>query len=257
MTLIPLGIIASPIAAFGPEDVGMFPPTAAAKSFINFDGQGFLINGKRVFIASGSMHYARVPRALWAGRLLKMKRAGFNTVETYIFWSYQESRQGQFNFKGRHNLAAFLTLVHKLGMYAILRVGPYCDGEWSQGGWPVWLRFIPGLAVREGDKPFLNAVNGYFNKLLPIVAAGQINHGGPVIMVQLENEDSQGWGNVIPNAYYKFLYTKARAMGLEVPMFFSGMHHGTNAAGAGPWSTRNRTCPWLRACDKINVMIHT
>ena len=245
LALMAVVILSPPAAAFGPEDVGMFPPTAAAKSSINFDGKGFIIRGKRVFIASGSLHYARVPRALWAGRLLKMKRAGFNTVETYVFWSYQEPQKGQFNFKGRHNLAAFLKLVHQLDMYAILRIGPYCDGEWSQGGWPVWLRFIPGLAVREGDKPFLNAVNGYFNKLLPIVAAGQINHGGPVIMVQLENEDSQGWGNVIPNAYYKFLYTKARAMGLDVPMFFSGMHHGTNAAGAGPWSTRNRTCPWL------------
>jgi beta-galactosidase len=231
--------------AFGPDDVGMFPPTVPARPYINFDGRGFIIHGRRIFIASGSMHYARVPRALWAGRLLKMKRAGFNTVETYIFWSYQEPRAGQFDFKGRHNLAAFLNLVHKLGLYAILRVGPYCDGEWSQGGWPVWLRFIPGLAVRRADKPFLNAVNGYFNKLLPIVAAHQINHGGAVIMVQLENEDSQGWGNVIPNGYYKFLYAKARAMGIDVPMFFSGMHHGTNAAGAGPWSTRHRTCPWL------------
>ena len=243
--LAPFLATAYPIAAFGPEDVGMFPSTAAARPYIHFDGKGFVIAGKRVFIASGSMDYARVPRALWASRLLKMKRAGFNTVETYIFWSYQEPREGQFDFKGRHNLAAFLTLVHKLGFYAILRVGPYCDGEWNQGGWPVWLRFIPGLAVREADKPFLNAVNSYFNKLLPIVAANQINHGGAVIMVQLENEDSQGWGNVLPNGYFKFLYTKARAMGLDVPMFFSGMHHGTNAAGAGPWSTRNRTCPWL------------
>jgi beta-galactosidase len=234
-----------PVAAFGPEDVGMFPATAVARPYIHFDGKGFVINGRRTFIASGSMHYARVPRALWADRLLKMKRAGFNTVETYIFWSYQEPREGKCDFKGRHNLAAFLALVHKLGLYAILRVGPYCDGEWSQGGWPVWLRFIPGIAVREADKPFLDAVNSYFNKLLPIVAANQINHGGAVIMVQLENEDSQGWGNVIPNGYYKFLYTKARAMGLDVPMFFSGMHHGTNAAGAGPWSTRDRTCPWL------------
>ena len=235
----------APVGAFGPEDVGMFPPTAAVKPYFNFDGKGFIIRGKRVFIASGSLHYQRVPRALWKSRLLKMKRAGFNCVQTYIFWSYQEPREGQFNFKGRHNLGAFLKLVHSMGFYAILRIGPYCNGEWSQGGWPVWLRFIPGLAVREDDKPFINAVNTYYNKLLPIVAANEINHGGPVIMVQLENEDSQGWGNVLPNNYYKFLYNKARAMGIDAPMYFSGMHHGNSPAGPGPWSTKNRTDPWF------------
>jgi beta-galactosidase len=232
-------------AAFGPEDVAMFPPTAAVKPYFNFDGKGFIIRGKRVFIASGSLHYQRVPRALWKSRLLKMKRAGFNCVQTYIFWSYQEPREGQFNFKGRHNLAAFLKLVHQMGFYAIVRLGPYCNGEWSQGGWPVWLRFIPGLAVREDDKPFIDAVNSYYNKLLPIIAANQINHGGPIIMAQLENEDSQGWGDVLPNNYYKFLYHKARSMGIDVPMYFSGMHHGNSPAGPGPWSTKNRTCPWF------------
>lgn len=236
---------AVPVAAFGPEDVGMFPPTPAVKPYFNFDGKGFIIRGKRVFIASGSMHYQRVPRALWKSRLLKMKRAGFNCVQTYIFWSYQEQRKGQFNFKGRHNLAAFLKLVHSMGFYAILRIGPYCNGEWSQGGYPVWLRFIPGLAVREDDKPYIDVVTSYYNKLLPIVAANEINHGGPVIMVQLENEDSQGWGNVLPNNYYKFLYNKARAMGIDVPMYFSGMHHGNSPAGPGPWSTKNRTDPWF------------
>ncbi len=245
LILLLTGIWRAQVLALGPEDEGMFPPTAVAKPYFNFDNKGFIIRGRRVFIASGSLHYERVPRALWASRLLKMKRAGFNTVQTYIFWSYQEPREGQFDFKGRHNLAAFLHLVHQMGFYAVLRVGPYCNGEWSQGGFPVWLRFIPGLAVREGDPPFLDAVNSYFNHLLPIVAANQINHGGPVIMVQLENEDPQGWGDVLPNKYYKYLYSKARAMGIDVPMYFSGMHHGNSPAGPGPWSSSGRTCPWF------------
>ncbi len=245
VAVIMLACHAAPVAAFGPEDVAMFPPTAAAKPYIDFDGKGFIIRGKRVFIASGSLHYQRVPRALWASRLLKMKRAGFNCVQTYIFWSYQEPRKGEFDFKGRHNLAAFLKLVHKMGFYAILRIGPYCNGEWSQGGWPVWLRFIPGMAVREDDKPFIRAVNSYYNKLLPIVAANQINRGGPVIMAQLENEDSDGWGNVLPNNYYRYLYSKTRGMGIDVPMYFSGMHHGNSPAGPGPWSTKNRSSPWF------------
>ncbi len=224
---------------------GMFPPLPAAKPFINFDGKGFIIHGKRVFVASGSLPYARVPRALWANRLLKMKRAGFNCVQTYVFWNFQEPRKGHFDFKGRHNLQAFLTLVKKMGFYAILRVGPYDCGEWDSGGFPVWLRFIPGLAIREYNPPFIKQLGKYFDKLLPIVAANQINHGGPVIMMQMENEDRQGWGAVLPNRYYKFMYHKALQEGIDVPMFFSGMHHGFSPAGVGPWSSKTRTSPWF------------
>ncbi len=224
---------------------GMFPPLPAAKPFINFDGKGFIIHGKRVFVASGSLQYERVPRALWANRLLKMKRAGFNCVETYVYWNFQEPRKGQFDFKGRHNLQAFLTLVNKMGFYAILRVGPYDCGEWDSGGFPVWLRFIPNLAIREYNKPFIKQLGKYFDKLLPIVAANQINHGGPVIMMQMENEDRQGWGAVLPNKYYKFMFHKARQQGIDVPMFFSGMHHGFSPAGVGPWSSKGRISPWF------------
>jgi beta-galactosidase len=226
-------------------NAGMFPPLPQAKAFINFDGKGFIIRGKRVFVASGSLQYERVPRALWANRLLKMKRAGFNCVETYVYWNFQEPRQGKFDFKGRRNLQAFLTLVKKMGFYAILRVGPYDCGEWDSGGLPVWLRFIPGLAIREYNKPFIKQLGIYFDKLLPLVAANQINVGGPVIMMQLENEDPQGWGAVLPNKYYKFMFHKARQQGIDVPMFFSGMHHGFSPAGVGPWSSKGRSSPWF------------
>ncbi len=227
-----------------PAHASFFPPRGNAGKFINFDGRGFIINGKRVFLASGSLHYERVPRALWKNRLLKMKRDGFNCVQTYIFWSYQEPRKGQFKFHGRRNLAAFLHLVKKMGFYAILRVGPYSNGEWNSGGLPIWLKFIPGLNIRQGDAPFLQAVGGYFDKLLPIVAANQISHGGPVIMVQLENEDSAGWGAVLPTPYYQYLYHKAISLGITVPMFFSGQHHGASPAGVGPWPSQNRSSPW-------------
>ncbi|MGC9258870.1 MAG: beta-galactosidase [Phycisphaerae bacterium] len=222
----------------------IFPPQPSARKFINFDGRGFIINGKRIFLASGSLHYERVPRALWKNRLLKMKRDGFNCIQTYIFWSYQEPRKGQFNFHGRRNLAAFLHLVKQTGCYAIVRVGPYCNGEWNSGGLPVWLKFIPDLAIRQGDPRFLHAVGRYFDKLLPIVAANEITHGGPVIMVQLENEDSAGWGAVLPNRYYRYLYHKALSEGIDVPIFFSGQHHGASPAGVGPWISQYRTSPW-------------
>jgi beta-galactosidase len=131
-----------------------------------------------------------------------------------------------------------------MGFYCILRVGPYSNGEWNSGGLPIWLKFIPGMNIRQGDPPFLHAVGQYFDKLLPIVAANEINHGGPVILVQLENEDSAGWGAVLPNRYYRYLYQKALSLGIDVPMFFSGQHHGASPAGVGPWSSQYRTSPW-------------
>lgn len=226
-------------------DDGIFPPSSAAKPFINFDGRGFLIGGKREFIASGSLHYPRVPRALWRDRLLRIKRAGFNTVQTYAFWNYHEPKEGKWDFSGEKDLDAFLKLIHELDMYAIVRPGPYVCAEWDSGGYPVWLRFKPGVIVREDNPQFEAAVDRWLEKVMPIIVANQINHGGSVIMVQLENEHPKGWGKEMPNGYFRHLRDKAVALGLEVPYFFSGLHHGDDPAGNEPWDTSGRTNPWF------------
>ena len=209
----------------------LFPSATVAKPFIDYDARGFLINGKRTFIASAGMEYARLPRALWHDRLLRLKRAGFNVIEMYTFWNFHEPKEGRFNFAGDHDLNAFLQLIKSMGMYAIVRVGPYYCGEWDMGGYPIWLRFKPGLRVREDNPQFLSAVNKYFDKLMPIVSKNQINHGGAVIMVQLENEHRAGWGTVLPNNYFKHLRDKTVSLGLQVPYFFSGLHSGNDPAG--------------------------
>ncbi len=224
----------------------IFPAAPAARSAIDFDSRGFLIRGKRTFIVSAGMEYARVPRALWRDRLLRLKRAGFNCVEMYTFWNWHEPQEGRFNFTGDHDLDAYLKLVHRMGLYAIVRVGPYYCAEWNSGGYPLWLRFKPGLRVREDDPPFEQAVGGFFDRLIPIVAANQINHGGSVILVQLENEDPQGWGTEEPNDYFTFLQRKALALGLQVPYFFSGLHHGSDPAGDAPdLDDAARPNPWF------------
>ncbi len=226
-------------------DDGIFPPAPTAAPFINFDGRGFLVNGKRTFIASGGMEYARVPHQLWRDRLLRMKRAGLNCVEVYTFWNFHEPQKGQFNFTGDGDLDAFLKTVKSLGMYAICRVGPYYCAEWDSGGYPVWLRFEPGVRVRENNPQFLADVDSFWDKLITIVAANQIHRGGSVILVQLENEDPQGWGKEMPNSYFTHLRDKAVALGLQVPYFFSGLHHGGDPAGDNPWSSQGRTNPWF------------
>ena len=224
---------------------GIFPPAPAAKAAIDFDGRGFLIDGKRTPILSAGMEYARVPRALWRDRLLRLKRAGFNCVEMYTFWNWHEPKERQFDFQGDHDLDAFLKLIHEMGMYAICRVGPYYCAEWDGGGYPVWLRFKPGVHVRTDDPQFLAAMDPFFDKLIPIVAANQINRGGAVVLVQLENEHLAGGGTDLPSAYFKHLQAKALALGLQVPYFFSGLHHGGDPAGNHSWDSVGRTNPWM------------
>ncbi len=209
----------------------IFPPSKEASAFINYDKRGFIINGKRTFIVSAGIEYARVPRELWKDRLLRLKRGGYNTVEIYTFWNYHEAEEGKFNFSGGRDLDAFLKLVNKMNMFAIVRVGPYYCGEWNFGGYPIWLKFKPGLVARKDNAPFLDATDRFFDKLIPIVAQNQIHEGGPVIMVQLENEHPESWGTIVPNNYFSHLIKKSTSLGLQVPYFFSGLHPGNDPAG--------------------------
>jgi beta-galactosidase len=224
----------------------MFRSAETARSTIDFDERGFLIHGRRTFIVSAGMEYARVPRELWRDRLLRLKRGGFNTVEIYTFWNFHEPQEGQFVFSGDHDLDAFLKLVHELNMYVIARVGPYYCAEWDQGGYPLWLRFKPDVLVRQPNGAFERYVDRFFDKLIPIIAANQVNRGGSVILVQLENEHPAGWGTDMPNSYFTHLREKALSLGLEVPYFFSGLHHASDPAGdAASFDDSTRPNPWL------------
>ncbi|MFT4156257.1 beta-galactosidase [Parafilimonas sp.] len=217
--------------AYSQSNDHIFPAAETAKKYIDFDQKGFIIYGRRTFIVSAGLEYARVPRGLWKDRLLRLKMAGFNCVEIYTFWNYHEPREGKFDFSGDHDLNAFLQLVHSLGMYCIARIGPYYCAEWNFGGYPIWLRFKENLKVREPNAVFEKCVDHFFDTLMHIVFRNQVNHGGPVIMVQLENEHPLGWGTAIPNVYFEHLKFYALDKGLEVPYFFSGLHHDSDPAG--------------------------
>lgn len=224
----------------------IFPPSKEASAFINYDKRGFIIKGKRIFIVSAGIEYARVPRELWKDRLVRLKRGGYNAVEIYTFWNFHEAEESKFNFSGDRDLNAFLKLVADLGMFSIVRVGPYYCGEWNFGGYPIWLKFKPGLVARKDNRPFLDATDRFFEKLIPIVAQNQIHRGGSVIMVQLENEHPESWGTVVPNAYFRHLIDKTVSLGLQVPYFFSGLHPGNDPAGnKRNLDDPNRPNPWF------------
>ncbi len=229
-------------AARANDDI--FPPLPAAKATIDFDGRGFIIHGKREFIASGSVHMGRLPRAQWRDTFLKLKAAGFNTVQTYVFWNYFELQQGKVDFTGERDLGAFLQTAQECGLYATVRVGPYSCAEWDGGGYPVWLRFVPGVIVRGPEPTYLKAMDEWWDQLLPIVAAHQIHHGGNVILVQLENEHPGGWGTDMPDDYFKSMLAKAHEYHIEVPTFFSGLHHGHDSMGPTPIDNTLRKTPW-------------
>ncbi|WP_083997304.1 glycoside hydrolase family 35 protein [Chryseobacterium angstadtii] len=148
----------------------------------------FLLNGKPFNIYSGEMHYPRVPSQYWKHRLQMIKAMGLNTVTTYVFWNYHEESPGKWNFRGEKDLKKFIKTAQEVGLYVIIRPGPYVCAEWEFGGYPWWLQKDKDLEIRTDNKAFLEQCENYINQLAKQIVPMQINNGGPVIMIQAENE---------------------------------------------------------------------
>ena len=149
---------------------------------------GFYLDGKPFKIISGSIHYFRTVPQYWKDRMLKLKAMGCNTVETYIPWNMHEKRKGEFCFDGILDLVGFVRLAESLGLYVILRPSPYICAEWEFGGLPAWLLKEDGMRLRAYYEPFLKHVREYYDVLFPMITPLQITQGGPVILMQVENE---------------------------------------------------------------------
>jgi len=149
----------------------------------------FLLDGKPFQIISGEMHPARIPREYWRHRIQMAKAMGCNTIAVYIFWNYQESAPGVFDFAtGNKDVAAFIRLCKEEGMWVLLRPGPYVCAEWDWGGLPPYLLKIPDIKVRCHDPRYMSAVARYVTRLSKEIVPLQCDHGGPILMVQVENE---------------------------------------------------------------------
>lgn len=151
------------------------------------DGQFYLEN-ETIQLICGEMHYPRIPQEYWRDRLQRAKAMGLNTVSAYVFWNYHERQPGVFDFDGQADLAKFVTMAHEEGLYVILRPGPYVCAEWDFGGYPSWLLKEKGMVYRSNDEKFLLACNRYINRLGKELSHLTIENGGPIIMVQVENE---------------------------------------------------------------------
>lgn len=187
------------------------------------DGQSLSLDGKRIWIVSGTIHYARIPSALWRSRILAAKQAGLNCIETPVVWAAHEIRPGQFTFDGERDLAAFVRLVGEAGMRCILRVGPYIGEGYDLGGLPAWLVPSVDWKVRTGSGEFLGACSRYLSALCDQIANLQVTvrragtGDGPIVMVQCEHEWFCG-DDEDAEAYLGELTRYLRENGIVVPI---------------------------------------
>ncbi len=149
----------------------------------------FLLDGKPIQMISGEMHPARIPREYWRQRIQMARAMGCNTIAAYIFWNYHETREGVFDFKtANRDVASFIRICKEEGMWVILRPGPYVCAEWDFGGLPPYLLKIPDIKIRCMDARYMAAATRYINRLAKEVVSLQCTNGGPILMVQIENE---------------------------------------------------------------------
>lgn len=148
----------------------------------------FYLDNKPFKVISGAIHYFRVVPEYWQDRLEKLRLMGCNTVETYVPWNLHEAQEGVYQFDGILDLRRFIQTAQEVGLYVILRPAPYICAEWEFGGLPYWLLQDPMMKLRFDYPPFMEKITRYFAHLFTQVRDLQITQGGPIIMMQVENE---------------------------------------------------------------------
>jgi beta-galactosidase len=218
--------------------------TSQVKHTFKIENGSFLYDGKPLEIHSGEMHYARIPEQYWRQRLKMLRAMGMNAVATYVFWNHHETAPGVWDFQsGNHNIREFIREAQQEGLMVILRPGPYACAEWEFGGYPWWLQKDPQMVIRSKNARFLDSCKVYIDQLLDQVKDLQITHGGPIIMVQAENE----FGSYVAQrkdialADHKIYSAAIKDMllnaGVDVPLFTSDgdwLFEGGTITGALP-----------------------
>ena len=148
----------------------------------------FMLNGQPFVVKAAELHYPRIPRPYWDQRIKMCKALGMNTICLYVFWNIHEQQEGKFDFTSNNDVAAFCRLAQKNGMYVIVRPGPYVCAEWEMGGLPWWLLKKKDIRLREDDPYFMARVKAFEAEVGRQLAPLTIQNGGPIIMVQVENE---------------------------------------------------------------------
>lgn len=176
-------------AVAGRTAVDAEPPCAASPAVtVSHDHRALTLDGRRTLVLSGAVHYPRSTPGMWPGILRHAKASGLNTVETYIFWNLHERRPGVLDFSGRLDLVRFCRLAQAEGLHVILRIGPYICAETNFGGFPGWLRDVPGIRMRTDNEPFKREMARWVRLVAELIRPLAASNGGPVILAQIENE---------------------------------------------------------------------
>ncbi|MHB1311178.1 MAG: glycoside hydrolase family 35 protein [Gemmatimonadaceae bacterium] len=193
--------------------------TPVARHTFTLSPTDFVLDGAPFQIKSGEMHPGRIPAEYWRHRIRMAKAMGLNTIAAYIFWNYHETSEGHFDFRsGNRDIARFVRIAQEEGMWVLLRPGPYVCAEWDFGGLPAYLLRDPELRIRSMYPAYMQAAERYMARLADVVRPLQVTHGGPILMVQVENEYGS-YGN--DRRYLARLRDVWRAHGIDVP-FFTG-----------------------------------
>lgn len=192
---------------------------AQQKHSFSFSKSDFLLDKKPFQIISGEMHPARIPKQYWRHRIQMAKAMGCNTIAAYIFWNYHEVTPGVFDFASENrDIAEFIRICKQENMWVLLRPGPYVCAEWDFGGLPSYLLKIPDIKLRCMDARYLSAVTRYINRLSKEIVSLQCTSGGPILMVQIENEYGS-YGN--DKNYLLLLKRLWLKNGITVPFYTS------------------------------------
>ncbi|XP_048133870.1 beta-galactosidase-like [Rhodamnia argentea] len=194
---------------------------SSVSCFVSYDRKAILINGKRRILISGSIHYPRSTPEMWPDLIWKAKQGGLDVIQTYVFWNGHEPSPGKYYFEDRYDLVRFVKLVQQAGLYVHLRIGPYICAEWNFGGFPVWLKYVPGISFRTDNKPFEDAMQRFTYKIVNLMKAERLfqTQGGPIILSQIENEYGPiEWEIGAPGkAYSQWAANMAVGLGTGVP----------------------------------------
>ena len=188
----------------------------------------FLMDGKPINIYSGAMHYFRTFPEYWEDRLTKLKLAGFNTVETYVCWNLHEPKPGEFCFEGMLDIERFVKTAEKVGLYCIVRPGPYICAEWDFGGLPAWLLKDKNMQIRCNYPDYTACVERFYRELLSRLAPLQMTKGGNIIAMQVENEYGS-YGN--DKEYLAFIEKLMRDCGIDCELFTSDSNWKNTLSG--------------------------
>ncbi|ROV93160.1 hypothetical protein VMCG_08686 [Cytospora schulzeri] len=190
--------------------------SSADAPVFTYSNNSFLLHGAPYVIIGGQMDPQRIPPEYWRDRLSKARAMGLNTIFSYVYWNLLEPENGQWlNSEPSNDIAKYFRTAHEEGLHVVLRPGPYICGEREWGGFPAWLATIPGLVVRTYNEAFMNYSRSYLERLAVDLQPLQVTQGGPLLMVQVENE----YGSYGSNHNYTLAVRDILLKNFDVPLY--------------------------------------